>query len=292
MITVKLVRRGLAALAMSLVSLNASAQAASETRKPPAAPATQKPQTAPETQKPPAAPDSQKPFEPVSGQAGKDVIWVPTPQATVDAMLDLAKVTAKDHVIDLGSGNGITVITAAKRGATAHGVEFNPEMVELSRRLAKEAGVADKATFSQGDLFEADLSKATVITLFLLPDINKRLRPSLLELAPGTRVASNTFDMGDWEADQKVTAQCTTSWCTALLWVVPAKVTGTWRFGSDTLTLTQKYQMVEGKLGSAPISAGRLTGPEITFTAGGKVYAGKVTGDTMRGDGWTATRVP
>jgi predicted O-methyltransferase YrrM len=292
MITVKLVRRGLAAVAMSLVSLNASAQATSETRKPRAAPATQKPQAAPETQKPQAAPDTQKPFEPVSGQAGKDVIWVPTPQATVDAMLDLAKVTAKDHVIDLGSGNGITVITAAKRGATAHGVEFNPEMVELSRRLAKEAGVADKATFSQGDLFEADLSKATVITLFLLPDINRRLRPSLLELAPGTRVASNTFDMGDWEADQKVTAQCTTSWCTALLWVVPAKVNGTWRLGSDTLTLTQKYQVVEGTLGSTPISAGRLTGPEITFTAGGKVYAGKVTGDTMRGDGWTAARVP
>jgi hypothetical protein len=261
---VKFVVRSLvAAAALSLVTVSASAQAVQE---------------------------AQKPFEPVSGQAGKDVIWVPTPQATVDAMLDLGKVTAKDHLIDLGSGNGITVITAAKRGATAHGVEFNPEMVELSRRLAKEAGVSARATFSQGDLFEADLSKATIITLFLLPDINRRLRPSLLELAPGTRVVSNTFDMGDWEADQKATAQCTTSWCNALLWVVPAKVGGTWKLGTDTLTLTQKYQMVEGTLGSAPVSAGRLNGPDITFTAKGRVYKGKVAGTTMQGEGWTATR--
>jgi hypothetical protein len=208
MITVKLVRRGLAAVALSLVSLSAFAQAAppapSPAQKP--APGAQKPapeaqKSAPETQKP--ASEAQKPFEPVSGQAGKDVIWVPTPEATVEAMLTLAKLTPKDHLIDLGSGNGITVITAAKKGATAHGVEFNQDMVELSRRLAKEAGVADRATFSQCDLFEADLSKATVITLFLLPDINRRLRPSLLELAPGTRVVSNTFDMGDWEADEK-----------------------------------------------------------------------------------------
>jgi hypothetical protein len=205
-------------------------------------------------------------------------------------MLDLGKVTATDTLVDLGSGNGITVITAAKRGATAHGVEFNADMVELSRRLAKEAGVSAKATFSQGDLFEADLSKATVITLFLLPDINRRLRPSLLELTPGTRVVSNTFDMGDWEADEKVTAQCTTSWCNALLWVVPAKAAGTWTLGKETLLLTQKYQVVEGTLGSAPISAGRLNGPEITFTANGRVYKGRVAGAAMQGEGWTATR--
>jgi hypothetical protein len=297
MITVKLVRRGLAAVALSLVSLSAFAQAPppapSPAQKP--APGAQKPapeaqKPAPDTQKP--ASEAQKPFEPVSGQAGKDVIWVPTPEATVEAMLTLAKLTPKDHLIDLGSGNGITVITAAKKGATAHGVEFNADMVELSRRLAKEAGVADRATFSQGDLFEADLSKATVITLFLLPDINRRLRPSLLELAPGTRVVSNTFDMGDWEADEKQSAQCTTSWCNALLWVVPAKVAGTWRLGSDTLLLTQKYQVVEGSLGNAPISAGRLAGADITFTAGRKVYKGTVAGNTMRGEGWSATRTP
>jgi hypothetical protein len=262
---VKLVLRGVVAVALSLVSLSASAQAVTET---------------------------QKPFEPVTGQAGKDVIWVPTPQATVDAMLDLAKVTPQDTLVDLGSGDGITVITAAKRGATAHGVEFNPEMVELSKRKAKEAGVSAKATFSQGDLFEADLSKATVITLFLLPDINRRLRPSLLELAPGTRVVSNTFDMGDWEADEKATAQCTTSWCSALLWIVPAKAAGTWKLGSDTLLLTQKYQVLEGTLGSAPISAGRLKGAEITFTANGRAYKGRIAGNAMQGDGWTATRTP
>jgi hypothetical protein len=272
MITAKLVVRGLVAVVLSLASLPAHAQST-------AAP--------PNAAQAPAAP---QPFEPVTGQAGKDVIWVPTPQATVDAMLDLAKLTPKDHLIDLGSGNGITVITAAKRGATAHGVEFNPDMVALSRRLATEAHVAEKATFSEGDLFQADLSKATVITLFLLPDINRRLRPSLLELAPGTRVVSNTFDMGDWEADEKANAQCTTSWCNALLWIVPAKAAGTWRLGSDTLLLTQKYQMLEGTLGAAPISAGRLAGAEITFTANGRTYKGRVDGEKMTGEGWTATR--
>ena len=190
-----------------------------------------------------AVQETQKPFEPVSGQAGKDVIWVPTPQATVDAMLELTKVTSKDVVIDLGSGDGVTVITAARKGATALGVEFNPEMVALARRRASEAGLSAKATFVQGDLFEADLSKATVITLFLLPDINTRLRPKLLELAPGTRIASNTFEMGDWEPDAKKTVEpCPSTWCTALFWIVPAKAAGTWQLGMESLLLTQKYQ--------------------------------------------------
>jgi SAM-dependent methyltransferase len=233
---------------------------------------------------------TQKPFEPTSGQAGKDVVWVPTPQATVDKMLDLAKVTASDFVIDLGSGNGITVITAAKRGATAMGVEFNPEMVALARGLAKEAGVADKASFVEGDLFEVDLSKATVITLFLLPEINERLRPKLLELKPGTRISSNSFEMGDWEPDARATSEPCNSWCTALSWIVPAKVAGSWQVGRDTLTLTQQYQMVSGTLGATPITAGRLTGDAITFTAGGRVYEGRVTGDRISGAGWSATR--
>jgi len=259
----------------TLVSAHAAAQPA----------ATQPAATA---QQPAAA--AQQPFEPVTGQAGKDVIWVPTPQPTVDTMLDLAKLTPQDYLIDLGSGNGVTVITAAKRGAKAHGVEFNPDMVTLSRRLAASAGVAERATFEEGDLYLADLSKATVITLFLLPDINRKLRPSLLELAPGTRVVSNTFDMGDWEPDARVDAPCTTSWCKALLWVVPAKVEGTWQIGADTLLLTQKYQVIEGTLGAAPISAGRLTGADITFTAGGRVYTGRATGTTMSGTGWSATK--
>jgi len=236
--------------------------------------------------------DPPKTFEPVSGQAGKDVVWVPTPQATVDKMLELTRLTASDVLIDLGSGNGITVITAAKKGARAMGIEFNPEMVALAQRLAREAGVADKATFVQGDLFEADLSKATVITLFLLPDINEKLKPKLLELKPGTRIASNSFEMGDWEPDAKATAAPCTSWCTALYWVVPAKVAGTWKVGADTLTLSQQYQMLSGTLGKTPITAAKMNGDEITFTAGTKVYTGRVAGNQITGAGWSATRNP
>ncbi|HTV02741.1 MAG TPA: class I SAM-dependent methyltransferase [Luteitalea sp.] len=234
--------------------------------------------------------DVKKPYEPSSGQAGKDVVWVPTPQATVDKMLELAKVTPQDYLIDLGSGNGITVISAAKKGATALGVEFNPDMVELSKRAALEAGVTGKATFVQGDLFEADLSKATVITLFLLPDINLKLRPKLLDLKPGTRIATNSFDMGDWQPDVRETSAPCTSWCTAMLFIVPAKVAGTWKVGADTLTLTQQYQEISGSLGTSPISAGKLQGADITFTAGGKAYTGKVDGDRITGQGWSATR--
>src|SRR5512144_212368 len=173
---------------------------------------------------------TQKPFKPQVGQAGKDVVWVPTPQELVDKMLDMAKVTPQDFVMDLGSGDGRTVITAAKRGVRAMGVEYNPDMVQLSREAAKREGVSDMATFVQGDLFKADLSKATVITMFLLPSINMQLRPSLLNLKPGTRIVSNTFTMEDWQADetQSVTDNCS-SWCTALLWIVPAKVQGTWK---------------------------------------------------------------
>src|SRR5688572_3248035 len=182
-------------------------------------PATQKPAPAPAAPAP--APAKQAPaaqFEPRVGQPGKDVVWVPTPQALVDKMLDMAKVTPNDFVIDLGSGDGRTVITAAKRGATAMGIEYNPDMVELSKRNAQKEGVAAKATFVQADLFKADLSKATVITMFLLPSINMQLRPTLLNLKPGTRIVANTFTMEDWDADetQSVTDNCS-SWCTALL---------------------------------------------------------------------------
>lgn len=232
----------------------------------------------------------QKPFEPVSGQAGKDVVWVPTPQATVDKMLELAGVTDKDYVIDLGSGDGVTVITAAKKGATALGVEFNPEMVALAERRAKDGGVADRATFVLGDLFEADLSKATVITLFLLPDINLRLRPKLLDLKPGTRVASNSFTMGDWEPDAEAISSPCTSWCHVMMWVVPAKVAGAWQLGADTLQLDQQYQLLTGTLGTTPLTAGRVKGEEITFTVGDRTYTGRVTGNTMSGAGWSAGR--
>jgi protein-L-isoaspartate O-methyltransferase len=284
MIYLKHIARGLFVVAFSLATASVSLPA------PQAAPAAPPAQATPPTQATQPTQDTQKPFEPVSGQAGKDVVWVPTPQATVDKMLELAKVTPRDYVIDLGSGNGITVITAAKKGATAVGVEFNPDMVALSQRLAKEAGVSDNATFVKGDLFEADLSKASVVTLFLLPQINLRLRPKLLELKPGTRIASNTFTMGDWEPDAQATSTPCTNWCTALMWVVPAKVAGTWHVGKETLTLTQQYQMVTGTLGSTPISEGKLNGEQITFTAGPKKYTGRVNGTTISGSGWTATK--
>jgi precorrin-6B methylase 2 len=230
-------------------------------------------------------------FEPTSGQAGKDVVWVPTPQALVDKMLSMAKVTPQDFVMDLGSGDGRTVISAAKLGATAMGIEYNPEMVELSKQNAAAAGVSDKATFVKADLFETDLSKATVITMFLLPQINVKLRPKILELRPGTRIVSNSFTMEDWEADQTevVTEDCTT-WCTALLWIVPAKVDGTWTSTQGDLVLKQEYQKVSGTLGGKPISDGRLRGDELKFTVGGTEYTGKVSGKTIQGGRWTATK--
>src|SRR4029453_29599 len=183
-------------------------------------------------------------YKPEVGQEGKDVVWVPTPQALVDKMLDLAKVTPKDYVIDLGSGDGRTVITAAKRGSKAHGIEYNPDMVELSKRNAAKAGVSDKASFVKADLFESDFSQAQVITMFLLPDINIRLRPKILNLKPGTRIVSNSFTMGDWTADETANVKegCA-SYCTAHLWIVPAKVEGTWKMPQGELALTQKYQI-------------------------------------------------
>jgi len=250
-----------------------------------------------QTQKP-------QPFQPQVGQGGKDVVWVPTPQTLVDKMLDMAGVTAQDFVMDLGSGDGRTVITAAKRGARALGIEYNPDMVALSKQNAEKEGVSGRAEFMKADLFETDLSKATVITMFLLPDINLRLRPKILDLKPGTRIVSNTFTMEDWNADEIATiGEDCTSWCTALFWIVPAKAGGTWTFPNGELTLTQTFQMLAGtmRIGdkSAPISDGRLRGEQISFTVGGVTYTGKVNGTSMAGTAatgsnttqWTATWV-
>src|SRR5262245_40700890 len=236
-----------------------------------------------------------KPFEPQVGQAGKDVIWVPTPQALVDKMMELAKVTPNDTVYDLGSGDGRTVITAAKRGATATGIEYNPDMVELSKRNAAKENVGEKATFLKADLFETDFSKATVITMFLLPDINLRLRPKILDMKPGTRIVSNTFDMGDWTPDEVAQAvDGCTSYCKANFWLVPAKVAGTWKTDGGELVLEQKYQMLTGTLkmggNSAAISNAKMAGDQITFTANGKTYTGKVNGNTIEGSDFKATR--
>ena len=239
----------------------------------------------------------EKPYEPSVGQQGKDVVWVPTSDALVETMLNMAQLAPEDMLIDLGSGDGRTVIAAAKRGATAMGIEYNPDMVALSKTRAAEAGVADRATFAVADLFTSDFTKATVITMFLLPDINLRLRPQILDLAPGTRIVSNSFTMEDWEADKTETISDCVSWCTALLWIVPAKVQGTWQTPGGPLTLEQKFQQVTGLLGSTAISSGRLSGDKIEFQVGDVHYAGRVTGGTIEGTvsggrtgTWSATR--
>jgi SAM-dependent methyltransferase len=228
-----------------------------------------------------------KPFEPKVGQAGKDVIWVPTPQALVDKMLDVAKVTREDIVYDLGSGDGRTVITAAKRGAQAFGVEYNPDMVELSRNNAKKEGVGERATFINGDIFATDYSKATVITLYLLPSLNLKLRPTILDMKPGTRVVSHSFSMGDWAADQNVEGFDGCQYCRAYYWVVPAKVQGTWKLPDGEIRLEQRHQMLSGSVKSstatATISAGKVLGNEISFTAGGSQYSGKLNGNVLEG---------
>ena len=162
-------------------------------------------------------------YRPKIGQAGKDVIWVPTPQKLVEVMLDMANVTPADFVIDLGSGDGNIVIAAAQRGARAHGIEYNPDLVEFARCAAAKAGVSDRATFEHADIFASDFSQATVVTLFLTPKLNMDLRPKILDLTPGTRVVSYNFGMGDWKPDLTRTLEGDTSGLnTAHLWIVPA----------------------------------------------------------------------
>ena len=241
-------------------------------------------------------PQTAKPWEPTSGMAGKDVVWVPSTPEMVEKMLDIAKITPQDFVMDLGSGDGRMIIAAAKRGANALGVEYTPEMVEYSRRKAKEAGVPEKAQFVQGDMYVADISKASVLALFLLPHNLDKMKDKFLALKPGSRIVLNTYEITGWEGDERYTMEdnCS-SWCTVILHYVPAPVAGTWRVGSDTLTLTQDFQMISGSLGTAKVG-GRLKGEDITFTAGGVEYTGKVTGDRMQGtrgpnkQAWTATR--
>jgi SAM-dependent methyltransferase len=231
---------------------------------------------------------AQDDYQPQLGQQGKDVIWLPTPQALVDKMMEIAKIGAGDHVIDLGSGDGRTVITAAKLGASAHGIEYNPDMVELAKRNAVKAGVAGKATFAKADIFASDFSKATVVTLFLLPRLNMKLRPTLLDMAPGTRIVSNSFDMEEWTPDQTVavTDGCT-GYCRAHLWIVPAKASGNWQLATGELILQQSFQLITGMLtiGNvvAPIKDGKLNGDRISFTAGDTRYSGLVRGGSMEG---------
>jgi hypothetical protein len=253
-----------------------------------------------------------KDYTPTVGQEGKDVIWVPTPQALVEKMLDMAKLTAKDIHYDLGSGDGRTVIAAAKRGAQAFGVEFNPDMVALSERAAAKEGVSARAKFINGDIFQTDFSKATVLTLYLLPSLNIKLRPTILKMKPGTRVVSHAFSMDDWQADQTENVEGRTGY----LWIVPAPVEGSWRWnGSGSgpkdyqVKLRQQFQKVEGEvvLDGKPgqLRDVKLTGDQISFTvldASGvrRDFSGRVAGNAMQGvvklpDGsseakWSATR--
>src|SRR5947208_1388405 len=192
---------------------------------------------------------AKKPFMPVEGQAGKDIVWVPTPAVLVETMLDLACVTPEDYVIDLGSGDGRNVIAAAKRGARALGVEYSGSMIEVSERRAATERVADTATFVRGDFYEADISQATVLVLFLLPEVLLKLTPKFLQLGPGTRIVTNRFGINGWDPDETSTIGGeSASYCTALLYVVPARVAGRWCFADAELTLEQRFQKFSGTL--------------------------------------------
>ncbi len=230
----------------------------------------------------------QEPYKPTVGQNGKDVVWVPTTEAMVEKMLDHAKVTRDDFVMDLGSGDGRMIIAAAKRGARGLGVEYNADMVDYAKRRATEAGVTDKATFVQGDMYEADISKATVLALFLLPSNLEKLVPKFLELPPGTRIVANTYWVSGWTADDTQTMeQDCDNWCTSRLFIIPAKVQGSWRLPDGVLSLTQKYQEFGGTYtptsGAPRTVKGRLRGPTITLTMEGVEYEGAVNGDAIEG---------
>jgi hypothetical protein len=243
-----------------------------------------------------------KPFEPTPGMPGKDSVWVPTPLATLEKMFDMAKLTPKDFVIDLGSGDGRAIIAAGKRGARGVGVEWNDDLIAVSNKTAAEAGVSHLAKFVKHDMFTYDISEATVMALFMLPDQLGKLAPKFLDLRPGSRIVMNGFTIPGWTPDEtgKATGDCG-SWCTSHLYYVPAKVAGTWRLGDGDLTLTQNFQMLTGTLTadgkSTPISNGRMNGEEITFSVGDAKYTGRVKGNTISGEitgasstNWSATR--
>jgi len=260
------------------------------------------------------APAEPKEYVPQVGQSGKDVVWVPTPEALVERMLKMAGVGPKDYVIDLGSGDGRTVIAAAQKfGARAMGIEYNPDMVALSAKNAEKAGLGDKVKFIKADIFETDFSQATVITMYLLPALNLKLRPKILDLRPGTRVVSHAFNMEDWQPDQTVTVEGRD----AFLWIVPAKVEGAWKLSvpagsgeeSWNVRLGQQFQVLSGRAQNGDksfnLADARLRGPNVRFgfVDGNGVkreFSGQVRGDRMEGTTqtqggtpvkWSATRV-
>ena len=251
--------------------------------------------------------ECERDYKPQVGQAGKDVIWVPTPDELVNRMLTMAKVTPKDYVVDLGAGDGKIAIAAGKKfGATALGIEYNPDMAKLAQCFVQAEGVGDKVKIIQGDIFKEDFSKATVVTMYLLPELNMRLRPTILAMKPGTRVTSHQFNMGDWEADETAEIEHRT----AYLWIVPAKVEGNWTFREDggktafSVAMTQKFQRVSGEAGMGasrnPLVGATLRGEEIRFvfnddkgqtrTLTGTVRGNEITG-TLRGPGTAEIKV-
>lgn len=242
-------------------------------------------------------------YQPVIGQGGKDVVWVPTPDVMVEKMLDMAAVTPRDYVIDLGSGDGRNIIGAAKRGARGLGVEYNPDLVRLSRQRAAAAGVASLAQFAEGDMYAADISNASVLMLFLVPENLQRLLPKFLDLKAGTRIVSNTYEIPGWPAvkSETVREDCR-AFCIVFYYVVPAKVEGVWRMPEGDLALDQEFQRVSGSYDfdgiALPVEDGVLDGAAIRFTINGVEYRGRVEGDVMQGTAqgrsrsfeWRATR--
>ena len=244
-------------------------------------------------------------YKPRVGQEGKDVIWVPSPPAVVERMRDIAKVTRDDVVMDLGSGDGRNVIAAARRGARAVGVEFNPELAAMSNRSAAREGLAGRASFVQGDMFAADISQASVLALFLLPDNLRRLVPKFVDMKPGSRIVVNYFGIDGWEADltEEMKADCQ-PWCVIKLYIVPAKVGGKWQLAEGELEIEQSHQMLRGTLSAGgvktDIANARMDGERIVFTVGNTEYTGRVNGERMQGQraggaggvagAWTATR--
>ena len=235
-----------------------------------------------------AAAQQKEEFVPQVGQPGKDVVWVPSPEETVAKMMEVGKINAQDFVVDLGSGDGRNVIAAAKLGARGLGVEYNNDMVELSKRNAVKEGVAERAQFVQGDMYKAEFSKATALALFLLPSNLTELRDKIFNLQPGTRVVLNTFSIPDWTPDESVTLENCASWCTVLLNIVPAKIAGTWKTSTGgEITLTQQYQMVSGTAKTPqgqtlPVS-GRLRGNDLTLSSTQQEFAGRVEGNSIEG---------
>jgi len=235
-------------------------------------------------------------YQPSVGQAGKDVIWVPTPDALVTKMLQAVKTTKDDLVFDLGSGDGKIPIAAAKEfGATAVGIEYNPDMAELARRNVKRAGVDGKVRIITGDIFKEDFTKATVVTMYLLPDLNLKLRPIILKMKPGTRVTSHQFHMGDWEADERLNIE----FRDAYVWYVPADVAGDWAIKEESggfegvVTLAQRFQRVGGTITTGgktqPLLSPTLTGDKLAFSfVDGennlRTVKTTVSGATMSGD--------